>query len=393
MKAYPYLVNKDSTGERLQTVEAHLYNEAWLQELLRKHPEILPVDEIEPVFHPLIPIGREVATDTGYIDNLFISHSGYLVLVETKLWRNPEAKREVVAQAIDYSSSLSKWDYKHLDDVARAYTKEYEGSKQSLLEWVERQSGPVEKSHEYFEDVVVKNLKLGRFLTLIVGDRIKSSVADMLSYINKYPHMAISMALVELNCFHEKEGQDWPLLVVPSIVAQTRIVERSVIQVTVKSEGAYEVEVQQEIEKEGRKGVTLTEEAFWELLKAQSPNNYTSAHTLINKYKEDEKVTVDPTESSVVVKFGITDSGEQVSLFFIDKKAQLHIWPNTIRQKLEKAGLNPGLADSYESTMRRILKAGEHKEFTCPIEKVDVGEFIAAVDAFIETLRFAEPTD
>lgn len=392
MKAYPYLVNKDSTGERLQAVEAHLYNEAWLQELLRRHPEILPVDEIEPVFHPLVPIGREVATEAGYIDNLFISHRGYLVLVETKLWRNPEAKREVVAQAIDYSSSLSKWSYNQLDKVAKAYTKKYEGSEQNLLEWVEHQSGPVEKGHEYFEDVVAKNLQLGRFLTLIVGDRIKSSVADMLGYINKYPHMAISMALVELNCFHEKEGQDWPLLVVPSIVTQTKIVERSVIQVTVKPEGVYDIKVQQEIEKESRE-VTLTEEAFWELLKAQSPNNYTSAYSLISKYKEGEKVTVDPTESSVVVKFGITDSGEQVSLFFIDKKAQLHIWPNTIKQKLEKAGLNPGLADSYESAMRGILKAGVHKEFTCPIEKVDVGEFIAAVDAFIETLRFAEPAD
>ncbi len=393
MKAYPYLVNKDSTGERLQAVEAHLYNEVWLQELLRRHPEILPVDEIEPVFHPLVPIGREVATEAGYIDNLFISHRGYLVLVETKLWRNPEAKREVVAQAIDYSSSVSKWSYKQLDDVTKAYTKKYEGSEQSLLEWVEHQRGPVEKSHAYFEDVVAKNLQLGRFLTLIVGDRIKSSVVDMLGYINKYPHLAISMALVELNCFHEKKDQGWPLIVVPSIVARTDIVERSVIQVTVKSEGAYEVEVRQEIKKEGHERVTLTEEAFWELLKAQSPNNYTSAYTLISKYKEDEKVTVDPTESSIVVKFGITDAGEQVSLFFIDKKAQLHIWPNTIKQKLEKAGLNPSLADSYESAMRRILKAGEHKEFTCPIEKVDVEEFNAAVDAFIETLRFAEPAD
>ena len=59
MKAYPFLINKDSSGEGLQPVEdrERLYDEAWLQEILRKHPDILPVAEIEPVFYPLIPIG------------------------------------------------------------------------------------------------------------------------------------------------------------------------------------------------------------------------------------------------------------------------------------------------------------------------------------------------
>ena len=117
MKASPFLIQKESVGERLHAVgpNERLHDESWLQEVLRIHPDILPTAEIEPIFHPLIPIGREVTVGTGSIDNLFISHRGYLVLVETKLWRNPEAKREVVAQAIDYGSSISKWSYSSLD--------------------------------------------------------------------------------------------------------------------------------------------------------------------------------------------------------------------------------------------------------------------------------------
>src|SRR5205814_3425820 len=131
-------IEKDSAGERLHLVEANdrLYDEAWLQETLRKHPDILPTAEIEPVFHPLIPIGREVTAGTGSIDNLYISHRGYLVLVETKLWRNPEAKREVVAQAIDYGSSISKWNYSNLDEVVRNYTKKYANQTYGLIDWV-----------------------------------------------------------------------------------------------------------------------------------------------------------------------------------------------------------------------------------------------------------------
>ena len=397
MKTYPYLVNKDATGQRLQPPKSaeRIYNEVWLQEMLRKHPEILPVAEIEPIFYPLIPIGREVTTKTGAIDNLFISHRGYLVLVETKLWRNPEAKREVVAQAIDYGSSIAKWNYSKLDSVVRAYTSKYEDLEQGLVEWVEHKCGPVESGHDFFEDIVAKNLRLGRFLTLIVGDRIRSSVIDMLSYINKYPHLATDVALVELNCYQWEPTMNWPLLVVPSIVARTEIVERSVIQVTIETGEAYQVDVRQE--KAGPKGeqsrrVTLTEEAFWELLMAQAPDNYKVARDIVERYRENERITIDPTESSVVVRLNIQDTGRQASLFFIDSHARLRTWPATIRNQLGSAGLSRNLVDLYESEMRRILRADKRrKEFACIISEVNLVDFKSAVDAFIEETLVAQP--
>lgn len=71
MKAYPFLINQDASGQRFQPIDIQkpMYNEKWLQDLLRRNPEILPVAEIEPVFYPLIPIGQEVGTETGAIDN------------------------------------------------------------------------------------------------------------------------------------------------------------------------------------------------------------------------------------------------------------------------------------------------------------------------------------
>src|SRR3989442_7228924 len=223
MKARPFLIKEDTFGERLNAVgeNERLHDESWLQEVLRKHPDILPVGEIEPIFHPLIPIGREVAVAGGKIDNLFISHRGYLVLVETKLWRNPEAKRDVVSQTIDYGSSISKWTYTDLDKVVRDYTKKYADQTYGLTDWVSHQCGPVEGGTEFFEETVAKNLRLGRFLTLIVGDKIRPSVIEMLEYIRKYPSLAADLALIELSCYRWQPESDWPLLVVPSIVNRT----------------------------------------------------------------------------------------------------------------------------------------------------------------------------
>src|SRR3546814_2706818 len=56
-------------------------------------------------------MAREVPCRHGLIDNLFVTPSGDIVLVEAKLWRNPEMRRKVVAQALDYVAALSSMDY------------------------------------------------------------------------------------------------------------------------------------------------------------------------------------------------------------------------------------------------------------------------------------------
>jgi len=398
MKAHPFLINEDASGQTLQPVniQDRLYDETWLQETLRLHPEILPVAEIESIFYPLVPIGREVTTDTGAIDNLFISHRGYLILVETKLWRNPEGKREVIAQAFDYGSSLSKWNYDRLNKVARDYTKKFEKKELNLAEWVENQFGQVEGGRHYFEDIVSKNLCLGRFLTLIVGDRVHHSLIEMLKYVNKYPHLATNVALIELQCYRwTSKGSNWPLLVVPSIVGRTEIVERSVVQVTINKDGSHQIESQQEKAQpteKGRQKVTLTEEAFWELLKKQAPDKYKSVRQLIDDYRERDGINMDTTETAIVARLDIQDSGYQASTFYVTHNGELGVWPQTIANQLQKAGIDRRLADEYGAQMRSILKMpGKRKEFSRDIQQIEVEKFRSAVDAFIQNIQLAKP--
>ena len=323
MEAYPYLVSSDSSGEKLELLlsKEKTYNESWLQEILRKQPEILPVAEIEPIYYPLVSIGKEVPTETGIIDNLFISKRGYLVLVETKLWRNPESKREVVAQAFDYGLSLSKWNYEKLNAAVRDYTKRIEKAELDLFDWVEKKLGPIEGGKIYFENTVFKNLRLGRFLTLIVGDKIRQSVFEMVKDVNKFPGLAMAVALMELQCFRVKTNKDWPIFIVPRVVSKSEIVERSIVQVTVTQGEPPKIEVKQEKEEPSgektKKKVTLTEEAFWELLKEKSFESYETARKLIEEYIAMDGIDVIPTESAMLVKLDIQDTGKQLSLFLL----------------------------------------------------------------------------
>src|SRR5262249_49321153 len=88
--------------------------ETGLQELLAQHPELLR-QESDP---PIAFIAREVDLgEAGSLDLLPINADGLPIAVEVKLQRNAQARREVVAQAIDYISALTAKTVDELDEM------------------------------------------------------------------------------------------------------------------------------------------------------------------------------------------------------------------------------------------------------------------------------------
>ena len=101
-------------GERLAFGETNGRNEAWLRDTLFDHPGLLPLKDIDPAYGPLTPLCTELRTEAGPLDIAFINPFGRLTLVECKLWRNPQARREVVAQVLHYAQAISRWSYSDL---------------------------------------------------------------------------------------------------------------------------------------------------------------------------------------------------------------------------------------------------------------------------------------
>lgn len=95
------------------TIEQEEYkDEDELQDLIFKHPELISEENSE-----LTSIMREVGTRAGRIDVLDIAENGIITIVEVKLARNPQSRREVLAQIFDYISELSNYSYYELNDV------------------------------------------------------------------------------------------------------------------------------------------------------------------------------------------------------------------------------------------------------------------------------------
>jgi len=78
---------------------------------------------IDPAVGHLVPICMEFETGTGPTDILYLTPLGKIVLVETKLYRNPEARCAVIAQILDYVRAVTSWGYETFDRAVRAASK------------------------------------------------------------------------------------------------------------------------------------------------------------------------------------------------------------------------------------------------------------------------------
>ncbi len=223
--ASPVLV--PSTGPAIPLVplglgqDGHGWTEADVQALVQAHPACLPIAEIDPLFADPVPICTELNTTAGAIDNLLVTASGLPVLVECKLWRNPQARREVVGQILDYAKELSRWSSSDLQREARRRLG-CEGD--PVLELVRAAGHDVEEIA--FNDALTLNLRRGRFLLLIVGDGIREGVEAIAEYLQAHAGLHFTLGLVELPIYAMPDGGR---LVAPRVVARTHLVTRTVI--------------------------------------------------------------------------------------------------------------------------------------------------------------------
>jgi hypothetical protein len=265
LKDNPIILNSvDDHGERLTRIESQTKDEKseeWLQRLIYQHPCLLPVSFFDESFSPLISVGREIQTPSGYIDNLYVSPVGRLTLVETKLWKNSEKHRTVVAQLIDYAKEVSEWSYDYLNNaVLKASRESQSDEKKSLDQIVEPHLKEVGLSLTEFQERVIGNLNNGEFLLLVVGERISSNVALLAEAIHGAPGLDFRLGLIELHLYPLNGEGDWPLLVVPDVVGRTVEKTRGVIKIQyVKEKPKTTVEISPEEKKGQPKGRTTPE--------------------------------------------------------------------------------------------------------------------------------------
>lgn len=195
--------------------------EDYIQALVHEHPSILPIAEIDPIFKGAVAVCRELETPAGPIDNFLVTPSGLPVLVECKLWRNAEARREVVGQILDYAKELARFT---VSDLQREVAKRLGRGPSALLDIVRAADPTVDETE--FNDNLTVNLRRGRFLLLLVGDGIRERVEAIADYLQAHAGLHFSLGLVELPIYELPDGGR---IVAPRVLAHTHVITRTVV--------------------------------------------------------------------------------------------------------------------------------------------------------------------
>lgn len=237
-KGRPILISSpDRPGSLLRSIrevaaakeKEHYQSEDWLKWLIAAHPEVLPVEEFGSEFAEPVSVAREMRANGGAIDILLVSRTGGLIVVETKLWENPEQRREVVGQVLDYVTHVRGRSRDELDATIRGAPKKDGVQYRSLQEAAEAFKKSAAKRGEdtssvqaQFFNGVETSLRDGRILLLVVGDAIRGSLEDIGRMLSEPQRttQAFQLGLVELGVYPTGPGP-FPAVVVPRVVGRT----------------------------------------------------------------------------------------------------------------------------------------------------------------------------
>jgi len=187
-----YLLNDDKV---VTLKEKPIRPEEKLQSLIEENPHLIPSPEIvsSPSF---VVLKREAGVSSGSIDLLLIDQYMVPTILETKV-ANPEARRKIVAQGLDYAASLTT---QITGEVIGNWAKEYWGEKfNSVLS----ETLGVDKLDT---ELIDQNLDKTRIRLIFAADIIPHELKRLVEFLNKSSREMEAYAL-EIRLFPIKGGE------------------------------------------------------------------------------------------------------------------------------------------------------------------------------------------
>ena len=217
-----YLVQDDETLHALS--EQSYASEDRLQILLAKYPDLLAGDQMnEAAPRRWLLVSREYGVPDAEggagrwsLDHLFLDQDGIPTLVEVKRSSDSRARREVVAQMLDYAANgVVYWPVEKIRAEFKASCESEEDAAHQIAALVG--SDPQEEATitEFWSKVKI-NLQSGRIRVIFVADEIPNELRRIVEFLNEQMDPAEVLA-VEVKQY---VGEDLKTLV-PRVVGQT----------------------------------------------------------------------------------------------------------------------------------------------------------------------------
>jgi len=200
-------------------------SEADLQKLLADHVHLLPggqVNRDSPRRWLLVKREAGIPNQEGggnwwSVDHLVVDQDAIPTFVEVKRASDTRARREVVAQMLDYAANgASLWT----QDRLRAWFEgdDPEGAAERLAAWLESAEDDPGSVADGFWDAVGVNLREGRIRLVFVADEIPSTLQRLVEFLNEQMPR-VEVLAVEIRQYRTADSSSGAL--VPRVVGQT----------------------------------------------------------------------------------------------------------------------------------------------------------------------------
>lgn len=211
-------------------------SESSVQDWIFRNPGCIPMNSIRPGAGELVAVCSEFplrkSGSSVRVDMLGVTKHGHPVLVECKLWRNPEARREVIAQILEYAALLRRLSYSDLTAALKgqaSFTDSLDNrhglsskSPNPLYDLVAKVSGGAGTETE-FTDTVASCLERGEIELIVAGDGIREDTAAISEHLRD---SGARLTLLELQVWKDSSSR---LLLVPHIPFRTEVQRQRVI--------------------------------------------------------------------------------------------------------------------------------------------------------------------
>lgn len=191
-----------------------------LHNLIEKAQEkIIPGTQIDPSSDDpprFIVMSREMPVENWRLDFLLVDQYGKPTLLEAKLFQNPEARRKVIGQILDYASNAEKaWSEGRLRSKAERYWSEKGYDLEEVLsEFIMDE----EFDLEVFWNEVESNLRNNNIRLIVAMEKFTGEARRIIEFLNKEMRNTEILGL-EIRCYGANEEK---LIVSPVIIGQTQ---------------------------------------------------------------------------------------------------------------------------------------------------------------------------
>lgn len=170
-------------GEATILTPERYSNEDELEKVLQENPPLL-VGQDEP---PLAFVASQYHIGgAGIADLFYVDGEGMPVLVEVKLARNPQSRREVIAQVFDYASGLAERTVDEVDSdvsgaVERALREFSDDEGQFKVRW----------------QGLGANLRAGSVRVIVAVDMESEDLSRVIGFINDHSDLDVRLIVIE----------------------------------------------------------------------------------------------------------------------------------------------------------------------------------------------------